>query len=147
MDTDSAVARLEAAVSAQVAATGDPALEAAARSLLAALAPAVRQLALDLAEQAAVEVAAQLPGHEVDVVVRAGEPALAVREPSQRPAPPEGGYEARITLRLPPTLKRLVEESAGSAGDSVNTWVVKALSSVADRPGRRGRSVRGTVTT
>ena len=148
MDTQTALARFEAAVAAQVAAAGgDQALEAAASSLLAALGPASRQLALDLAEQAATEVGAQLPGHEVDVVLRDGEPVLAVREPMTAEPPREEDYEARITLRLPPSLKTVVEQSAGVTGDSVNTWVVKALSSAAARPGRTGRHFRGTVQT
>ncbi|MGH3666625.1 MAG: toxin-antitoxin system HicB family antitoxin [Egibacteraceae bacterium] len=150
MDTESAIARFEAAVATQVAAAGDPTLEAAARSVLAALGPATRQLAQELAEQAATEIAAQLPEHDVDVVLRGGEPALAVREPRSGQAAasaPDEDYEARITLRLPPSLKHLVEESAGTAGDSVNAWVVKALSNVATRPRRGGRQVRGTVRT
>ncbi len=148
MDTQTALARFEAAVATQVAASGgDPTLEAAAQALLGALGPAARQLALELAEQAATEVAAQLPDHEVDVVLRDGEPALAVREPQAAPAAHDEDYEARITLRLPPSLKTVVEESAGTTGDSVNTWVVKALSSMAGRPARRGRQLRGTVQT
>lgn len=148
MDTQTALANFEAAVATQVAAAGgDPVLESAAQTLLAALGPASRQLALELAEQAATEVGAQLPGHDVDVVLREGEPVLTVREPRGVQTPREEDYEARLTLRLPPSLKSVVEESAGTTGDSVNTWVVKALSSVASRPGRPGRHYRGTVQT
>ncbi|MDP8958656.1 MAG: type II toxin-antitoxin system HicB family antitoxin [Actinomycetota bacterium] len=149
MDATTALARFEAAIINQLMVAGsDPAVESAAQSLLNALTPAARQLALEMADQAASEVAAQLPDHQVEVVLREGEPVLSVR--------PRGGeglvaggedYEARITLRLPPSLKGLVEEAAGSSGDSVNTWVVKALSTMAGRRGRPGRRLRGTVQT
>jgi hypothetical protein len=147
MDTQTALARFEAAIATQVAASGDPALESAAQALLAALGPATRQLALELAEQAAAEVGAQMPDHEVDVVLREGEPALAVREPRVAETPRDEDYEARITLRLPPSLKSVVEESAGTTGDSVNSWVIKALSSATGRQGRPGRHYRGRVQT
>ncbi len=80
MDTTMAMTRLEGAIQQQViVAGGDPEVESAARAILAALEPAVRQMAYDLAEQAAAEMTAQLPGHQIDVVLVAGEPTLRVR--------------------------------------------------------------------
>lgn len=148
MDTHSATARFDAALSQQLALAADPAVEAAGEALRATLGPAARQLAMELAEQAATEVAAQLPDHEVDVVLRDGEPALAVRlaAGSEEPATDED-LEARITLRLPPSLKARLEEAAGSVGDSVNSYVVKALSTRAARASGPGRRVTGTVQT
>lgn len=125
------VGALEQLVAQQVAiGGGDPAVEAAAQAINDTLEPAIQQIALDLAQQAAHEVAAQLPDHEVDVVLVEGEPTLRVRtiEGVDEVVAP-GAYEARLTLRLTDTLKDLIEESASQAGDSVNTWVVKALSS------------------
>jgi len=149
MDTSAALTRLEAAVEQQmlVAGAGQD-VEAAGRAILAALEPAVRQMAFDLAEQAAVEVAAQVPGFEVVVVLEDGEPALRAR-PSDEPVSIAGeGLDARITLRLPDRLKELIEEAAGSSGESVNTWLVKTVSSKAERRrGRSGRVVRGTIET
>ena len=46
---------------------------------------------------------------------------------------PQEEFDARITLRLPPSLKRLIEDSASVDGDSVNAWVVDALSKRAKR--------------
>lgn len=149
MDSKAALARFEAAVTNQVAlAGGDPAVEAAAGALREALRPAARQLALELVEQAAAEVDAQLSLYRVEVVLRGGEPALDVRgeaEGEGRPADEE--YEARITLRLPPSLKSAIEEAARSAGESVNAYLVRDLSRLASRSGRVGRRMRGTVRT
>lgn len=149
MDSKAALTRFEAAVTNQMAlAGGDPAVEAAARALRDALRPAARQLALELIEQAAAEVDAQLPYHRVEVVLRGGEPALEVRsggEEERRPAGEE--YEARITLRLPPSLKSAIEEAARTAGESVNSYLVSDLSRSTARPGRVGRRMKGTVRT
>lgn len=119
----------------------DPTLDAVAAQLVDALEPALRHAALDLAQQAAIEVAAQLPDREVDVVLVDGDPSLRVSESEPAPATEAAAedFDARITLRLPPSLKRLVEESATVDGESVNTWVVDALS----RGTRRATSGRG----
>jgi HicB family len=149
VDSKAALTRFEAAVTNQVAlAGGDPAVEAAGRALREALRPAVHQLALELIEQAAAEVDAQLPYHRVEVVLRGGEPALKVRtggEEERRPAGEE--YEARITLRLPPSLKSAIEEAARAAGESVNSYLVRDLSRLTARPGRVGQRMKGTVRT
>ena len=147
MDTTMAVTRLEGAIQQQViVAGGDPEVESAARAIIAALGPAVRQLAFELAEQAAAEVAAQLPGQQIDVVLTAGEPTLRVRSESGAAATSTGeSLDARITLRLPPTLKELIEAAAEAKGESVNTWLVKTVSSNASE-GRQHRSRRVTGT-
>jgi HicB family len=149
VDSRAALTRFEAAVTSQVSlAGGDPAVEAAARALREALGPASRQLALELVEQAAAEVDAQLAHHRVEVVLRGGEPALDVRSGEQeRGRPADEGYEARITLRLPPSLKSAVEEAARAAGESVNSYLVGALSRSTARPAQVGRRMKGTVRT
>jgi hypothetical protein len=149
VDSKAALTRFEAAVTNQVAlAGGDPAVEGAARALREALRPAARQLALELIEQVAAEVDAQLPYRRVEVVLRGGEPTLEVRsgeESESRPAAEE--YEARITLRLPPSLKTTIEEAARTVGESVNTYLVRELSRSTARPERLGRRLKGTVRT
>lgn len=124
-------------------AAGDPAVEGAAAHLAGALEPAVRQAVLALAEQAAAEVAAQLPDRSVDVVLVDGDPTLRLGDAPAGSAEPVSSeeFDARITLRLPPSLKRLIEESASIDGDSVNAWVVEALSKRAKKPEARGRRV------
>lgn len=149
MDMSMATTRLEGAIQQQViVAGGDPDVEAAARAILSALEPAVRQLAYDLAEQAAAEVAAQLPGHQIDVVLVSGEPTLRVR-PTEAGAAASSGesLDARITLRLPPTLKELVEAAADAKGESVNSWLVRTVSSSAGEGRRRSRRITGTIET
>jgi hypothetical protein len=151
VDVTAAIAQLEGAMAHQVAlAGGDPAVETAAESLLAALGPAVRQLAMELAEQAAAEVAAQLSDHEVEVSLRQGEPVLRVRAQDLDTVNVDvGGGDARVTLRLPESLKRLVEEEADEIGESLNAWIVKTVASRtrADRDPGRGRSVSGEFDT
>ena len=149
MDTGEATNRLEAALGEQVSlAGGDPAVERAARALLAALRPASRQLAVELAEQAANEVSAQLPEHRVEVVLREGEPVLSVRTAEgEEPTPSEEEYEARITLRLPPSLKSALEAAAKGSGDSVNAHLVKGLSRITRSRGRAGNKVQGRIQT
>lgn len=148
MDTSTIMTRLEAAVEQQLLVAGaGPEVEAAGTAILAALGPAVRQIAFELAEQAAAEVAAYLPGHEVVVTLEDGEPALRVRVVDEQAAVSGEDFDARITLRLPPNLKELIEEAAGSAGESVNTWVVKNLSSRTARRSRGGTVMRGTIET
>jgi len=144
MNSYSALTQLEEAVSRQIAFGGtDPSVESAGRAILAILEPTVRQIVLELAQQAAHETSAQLPDYEVDVIVVEGEPELHVRalEPTSEAA---GSYEARLTLRLPDAVKEMVEEAAAGAGDSVNSWVVKTLSSKAHIK-QVGKKVTGTV--
>lgn len=124
--------------------SGDPSVEAAAAQLAIALEPTVRQAAFDLAQQAATEVGAQLSDRTVDVVLLDGEPSLRVVErPAATTGPPvtSEDLDARITLRLPPSLKRLIEDSVTIDGGSVNSWVVDALARRARRSEPKGQRV------
>ena len=133
---------LQASLVSQVALTStDPAVDAAVGQLVEALGPALQVAVMELAEQAAAEVRAQLPGHQVDVVLADGDPTLRITE---APATAEAraaaeDLDARITLRLTPTLKQLVEEAAQQAGDSVNAWVMDTLGQRAGRTRAKGR--------
>jgi hypothetical protein len=147
MDVSAAYTQIEAAMRHQVAlAGGDPAVESAAESLLAALEPAVRAAATTLAELGSAEVSAALPDHEVEVLLREGDPVLRVRPRQVGDIDIDvGGGEARLTLRLPEALKRVVEEEADEIGESLNAWIVKTVASRtrAERGTVRGRSVTG----
>ena len=117
--------------------SGGDEVRRAAERLLLALDPAARLALMEAISQAAAEITAELPsgsvdvrlnGRELDFVVEAG----AVPTPPTPPPPPpveetdEGGL-ARITLRIPESVKARAEERAARAGDSLNTWLVKVV--------------------
>jgi uncharacterized protein (DUF1778 family) len=125
-------------------AAGDAAIDGVVAQLVEGLDAVLRQAAFDLAQQAAAEVGAQLPDRTVEVVLADGDPMLRIGEPAAAPVDPAAvreDFDARITLRLPPSLKRLIEDTATVDGDSVNTRVVDVLARRARRPDTRGRRV------
>lgn len=135
MHIEPVINSIRAALAQQATMSGaDPVVEAAAQQLAEALAPAIRLAALELAQQAAAEVAAQLPDQRVDVLLSDGDPLLRV---SERPGTSERqvseDLDARITLRLPPSLKQLIEDAAETHGESVNGWVMDVLNKRARR--------------
>jgi hypothetical protein len=140
---DPVVMSLRATIERQVAlGAGDLAVEAAAERLADALAPALRQAAVELAQQAAVEIGAQLHDRSIDVVLAGEDLELRVVDaPTALPAPSVEDLDARITLRLPPSLKSTIEKYANIDGESVNSWVIDALSKGARRHDSTGRRV------
>ena len=146
MRTQPVVRALQTALRTQASMAGvEPAVEDAVAQLLEAMEPAMQLAVMQLAEQAAIEVDAQLPEHTVEVVLQDGEPSLRVSESKAPPAgdnaaPPEE-FDARITLRLPPSLKEAIEQAAVTQGASVNTWVVDAIDKRAKRTKRRGGAI------
>lgn len=144
MHLDPVITSVRAAINANVAISDDPDLELAAERLAEALEPALRQAAVDLAQQAASEIGAQLADQSVDVVLCGRDLELRVVEASgsSEAASTDEDFDARITLRLPPKLKSTIERFANTDGESVNTWVVEALS----RNARRYTTSSGTVT-
>jgi len=118
-------------------------LEAAVAQLAEALEPALHLAVMQLAEQAAAEIDAQLSDRSVEVVLIDGDPSLRVTDaaPSTSRESTEE-LDARITLRLSPSLKQQIEQSAKNEGDSVNSWVIDALS----RRSRRSKSARKRIT-
>lgn len=149
MDVESVVQQFRHTVEGQLAIAGDdPALAAAGEAVLIALEPALRQAASALAEQAAAEVAAQLPDNTVDVVLSDGEPALVVRRTGDSVTINTEDLDARMTVRLPENLKDDLESAASELGDSVNMFVVKALAGSAEALKRSSRSTfEGTIET
>ena len=147
MNTEAIVARFEDQLVAQGRLAGeDPAVEQVVEALVSTLGPAMRQAALELAEQAAAEVGAQLTTGRVEVVLADGEPSLVLRTEGAEPSFSADELEARMTVRLPTNLKTALEEAADDAGDSVNSFVIKTLATGATR-GRKGRRIRETLET
>lgn len=146
MQTETILDEIEEAVERQLSiGDGGEAVAEAAASLMAALRPALQQAALQIAEQAAEEVAAQISGYSVNVVLENGEPSMLVREDGGAQRVINDDLSARITLRLPDSLKDELENAAGAAGDSVNAYVIKALASRAAR--RSSRRITETFET
>jgi HicB family len=145
MQVQPVINAVQAALASQGSlAGGDVAVEEALDHLVTALAPAIRQAAMDLAEQAACEVRAQLPDRTVDLVLSDGDPSLRIAEPAvATDSSSSEELDARITLRVPPSLKSLIEDAAETAGASVNSWVLDALSRRTRKP-QQGQGFRLT---
>lgn len=147
MDVTAIIGEVEEALSGQLRLAGDD--EAAVRAgevMIGALQPALERAALRLAEQAAEEVDAQLPGKSVSVRLQEGTPILSVESSEEPITISTDELEARITLRLSDKLKGVLEEVANASGDSVNSYVVKALTSKT-HDHTTGRRFSGTIET
>ena len=117
-------------------------LRQAAERLAFALDPAARLALMEAISQAASEITAEMPTGGVDVrldgrdlafMVHAPEAVPAAPTPPTPPPPPsapeveEDGGVARITLRLPDSVKGRAEDAAAAAGQSLNTWLVNVV--------------------
>ena len=117
---------------------------AAAERLALALDPAVRLALMDALSQAAAEITSDLPAGSVDVRLKGREPQFVVDVPTMPmqtqapaaptpPAPPEpdevdeDDTVARITLRIPESVKYKAEELATKSGHSLNSWLVNVI--------------------
>jgi hypothetical protein len=118
-----------------------PEAHAAAERLTFALDPAARLALMEAISQAATEITAEMPAGSVDVRLDGRELAFVVDTPAAPPAgadsptsptsptaedEEEGGI-ARITLRLPESVKAKAEEFAARSGHSLNTWLVNVV--------------------
>jgi hypothetical protein len=116
-----------------------PEAHAAAERLTFALDPAARLALMEAISQAATEITAEMPAGGVDVRLDGRELAFVVDVPSApstasaAPTPPSAGDDeeeggtARITLRLPESVKAKAEEFAARSGHSLNTWLVNVV--------------------
>ena len=126
---------------------GDDRTQDVARSLAAALEPALRLVALQMLTDTADELNSELDGAHVAVVMDGATPHLLVTQAdrsdereqdhvtgpdrhAQTPAHavPEvaDGPEVRTTLRMPESLKQQIDAAARVQGRSVNAWLVEA---------------------
>ena len=129
---------------AAAAEAGGAEARAAAERLALALDPAVRLALMDALSQAAAEITSELPQGSVDVRLRGREPEFVVDVPTVAmpvaptpptpPTPPsaEDADEAedamaRITLRIPESVKYKAEELAAKGGHSLNSWIVNVV--------------------
>ena len=125
---------------------GDERAAQVARRLGDVLGSKLRLSLLDLLTQVAVEVSSKLPTGHVEVRLAGQEPELVfVDETVEAPSSSEE-LSARISLRLPESLKTAVEQAADREGISTNAWLVRALArSVEARPAGQsgGRRLSG----
>jgi hypothetical protein len=132
---------------ARVAAVGDESTARAAELLAVALESSLGRRLQEALAEAALELSAQLDEGRVEVRVAGSDTELIyVSEETSSPVDAtDEAFDARITLRLPESLKSRLESAAATSGVSVNTWLVQALSRVLDqRGGTRGGRYRLT---
>lgn len=113
-----------------------------AEKLSYALDPASRLAIMEAVSQATAEITAELPRGSVDVRLSGRELEFVVhaaQEPAPAPVVPieddEGDEVARITLRIPETVKARAEELASRSGSSLNTWLVNLVRAATSREG------------
>ena len=153
---------------------GDDRTQDVARSLAAALDPALRLVALQMLTDTADELNGELDGAHVAVVMDGATPHLLVTQadrsdereqdhvtgPNRHAETPvhavpevEEGPEVRTTLRLPESLKQQIDAAARVQGRSVNAWLVEAargalseqsLASGSQRPPSTGNDGAGS---
>lgn len=112
---------------------GDERANQIARRLGDALAASLRLKVLDLLGQAALEVSSKLPSGHVEVRLAGQEPELVfVDDAAAETAAAGEELSARITLRLPDSLKSAVERAADREGISTNAWLVRVIARAAE---------------
>ena len=136
---------------AAAAATGTEQTRETARLLSDTMEPAVRLAVTDALAAMAAEVTAAWDGGLVDIRLRGRDPEVVVVH-ADEPAPPppeepasaeDDGSTARISLRLPDSLKTRAEEAAAASGVSLNAWLVRAVATGLREPTEPPRSGRG----
>lgn len=147
---------------------GDDRTQEVARSLTAALDPALRLVALQMLADTADELNGELDGAHVAVVMDGSTPHLLVTQADRSdeqgqahvtgpdrlidtpvhavPEAPEGP-EVRTTLRLPESLKQQIDAAARARGRSVNAWLVEAARAALSEqvPASDSRNSTGSV--
>mgnify|MGYP003083603571 FL=1 len=153
---------------------GDDRTQDVARSLAAALDPALRLVALQMLTDTADELNSELDGAHVAVVMDGSTPHLLVTQADRSDEQDQGnvagsechtdtparavpevpeGPEVRTTLRLPESLKQQIDAAARVQGRSVNAWLVEAargalseqsLASGSQRPPSTGNDGAGS---
>ena len=119
---------------ARIAAVGDEATARAAERLAAALESSLGRRLQEALAEAALELSPQLERGSVELRVAGGDTELVYVDDARAAGGDsvDEALSARITLRLPESLKSRLEAAAAGQGISVNTWLVQALSRAAE---------------
>lgn len=121
---------------ARTAAGGSDEIRAAAERLSDSLEPALRLSLMEVLSEAAAEITSsmrsgsvetRLHGRDIEFVVEEAAPATPPAAAPPTDEDDDEGNLARITLRLPESIKTRAEELAGRHGHSLNTWIVNVL--------------------
>ena len=114
----------------EAVAGSDEATLAIADRLARALEASLQLRMLDALGQAAQELGEQLPSGRVDVTLSGRDVHLVLAGDELAPETStveDDGGTARITLRLPESVKVRVEQQATNEGISANAWLVRAV--------------------
>lgn len=112
---------------------GDERTAQVARRLGEALGSNLRLKLLDLLSQAALELSSKLPSGHIEVRLAGQEPELVFVDSVDENSGVAGEeLSARISLRLPESLKGAVEKAADREGVSTNAWLVRAIARAAE---------------
>jgi uncharacterized protein (DUF1778 family) len=157
MELQAYVGQVQAHLTA-AAALGDDRTRQTAEALAAAAEPAMRLAVLAAVSAAADEITAALldspDSPSVSVRLDGDDLRVEVRTPAPAPetapttGPDDADASARISLRLPESLKSDIENAARTDAVSVNTWLVRAAARAlqSGRAPRGGWDGRGTET-
>jgi hypothetical protein len=129
---------------ARVAAVGDESTARAAELLAVALESSLGRRLQEALGEAALELSGQLDSGRIEVRIAGGDPELVLVKDDEAAAaePADEAFTARITLRLPESLKARLEAAAAREGVSVNTWLVHMLHHAAEPRSPSGGSRR-----
>ena len=148
MELDRYVDGLRSQLIVAAEAGGDDAQTLAGR-LVAPLESSVRLMLLEILSDAANEITLELAPGSVEVRVRGRDAELVVTPPPANvatstvavddvivsSAESDDGGTSRITLRLPESLKQRIEDAAARQSLSVNSWLVRAVTSAVEPRG------------
>jgi hypothetical protein len=135
MDITPYVDSLRSSLVSAADSAGDETRQAAER-LSFALDSSARLAIMEAVSQAAAEITAEMPNGGVDVRLNGRDLDFLVHTAAPTPPPPppppapedvDDGNLARITLRIPESVKGKAEERAAEAGQSLNTWLVNII--------------------
>jgi hypothetical protein len=142
MDITPYVESLRRDLLAAAEAAGPEAREVTER-LAFALDPAARLALMEAVAQAAAEITAEMSDGGVDVRLDGRDLAFVVHSTpittttAPAPAPEDDtedeGATARVTLRIPESVKTKAEEMAARSGHSLNTWLVNVVRAATNR--------------
>ena len=96
-------------------------------SLRLCLLDAMSALAAEITASSDVEVELRMHGREPQVVVSSAPAFEEAAAPAAGPSDDDDRGTARLTLRMPESLKARAEEQAEREGLSVNAWMVRAV--------------------